>query len=233
MIAPMLLEQSQSKDTDFTASKENSESYVQLYIMVINVIKSVLLLIASLGPRTTYVLVTSTITTSFIMGLITLSWFHFAQPQKYVDVQPASIPFINVFKISSYFASVVTAIVVITAHTRGEENFSSNNIAIVLAIAWMAVIVLSFLYFNSWKSSRGQFLIEEESLMDFAFEHRGCGSKDILNAFWDMQNKNIPTFNVSAWYDDTCSQEIREKPIITNLIAYKCHGPYEVQEVVN
>ena len=222
MIAPMLLEKAPSNDDNQSTSHENSESYVQLYVMVINVIKSALLLIASLGPRTTSTLVASTITTSFVMGLITLSWFHFARPQKYVDIQPASIPFINVFKVSSYFSSVVTAMVVIIAHQIGEDGFSSNDMAIVLAFAWIAVIALSYYYFNRWKASKSEFLTEEESLIEFPFKHRDCEKKEIIDIFSDMQNKNIPTFRVSAWYDDNCSEKIRQSPIITNPIAYVC-----------
>ena len=181
IIAPMLLEKAPSNDDNQSTSHENSESYVQLYVMVINVIKSALLLIASLGPRTTSTLVASTITTSFVMGLITLSWFHFARPQKYVDIQPASIPFINVFKVSSYFSSVVTAMVVIISHQIGEDGFSSNDMAIVLAFAWIAVIALSYYYFNRWKASKSEFLTEEESLIEFPFKHRDCEKKEIID----------------------------------------------------
>ena len=223
MIAPMLLEQDHSND-ERTTNNENSESYVQLYIMVINVVKSVLLLVASLGPRTTFALVTSTIITSFVMGSITILWFHFSKPQKYVDIQPASIPFINVFKASSYFASVITAIVVIVAQSVGEKKFSTDDIAIALAFAWIAVIASSSYYFYSWKYSNDEFLADEEKLIDFPFEYRDCENQDIIEIFHTMRGKSVPTFVVSAWYDDTCSQHIREMPVITNPVAY--HSSY-------
>lgn len=230
MIAPMLLEKESSSATKSNSNPnndDNTESYVQLYVMVINVIKSVLLLIASLGPRTVTALVISTTISSLLMGLLTVFWFHYTDLQRFVDVQPASIPFINVFKSSSYFASVVTAVIVIAAHNVGKDAFTSTDLAIVLPIAWTGVILACAFYFNTWKAGRGEYLAREEQLIKFPFkcrislEEAACSLSSWPEAdgrvLGDYRKSMIPSFQVSAWHDDVCSEEIRTTSELTSI----------------
>jgi hypothetical protein len=76
MIAPMLLDSPKStSDSEGGGGGGGNVRYLKLYMMFINVMKSVMLLIGILGPQTIATVVISSTVSSFILGSVTLRWF--------------------------------------------------------------------------------------------------------------------------------------------------------------
>lgn len=219
----MLLE----KDSSDT-SGENVVSYAQLYLMIINVVKSVMLLVASLGPRTTTSLVASTCTASFIMGTMTILWFHTSEVKQYVEIQPASIAFINVWKTSSYFSSVITAFLVIAAVTAGPAKFPESSLSVVLSISWFLVIAACFLYYKFWTEKHERFLENEKCLIEYPFVCKNIldselnGKNGALLSRNHLCTMNVPGFITSPWLDQHSNLSLQDT--ISSLVLDIWHG---------
>jgi hypothetical protein len=63
MIAPMLLE---------AGGTGGGVGYSKIYLMFVNVVKSIMLLVGALGPKTVQTVVVSAILTSFCLGAVTI-----------------------------------------------------------------------------------------------------------------------------------------------------------------
>ena len=75
MITPMLLEAPKKDPTNGETLVDPGVSYLKLYLMTINVVKSIMLLVGTLGPQIVFTAVISSTIASFILGGITYLWF--------------------------------------------------------------------------------------------------------------------------------------------------------------
>ena len=229
--APNQQESKKSKKAKQNKSKpSNSESYAQLYLMVINVVKSIMLLVASLGPHTIGALVASTTISSFIMGVVTIFWFHTSDVKKNSEIEPANLAFVNVWKSSSYFSSVITAILVVIANYSGSDRFSLLTLTIILPISWVVVIACSCLYYKSWLNKHNRFLLNEKQMIGYPFKlkavYENFKNDNLENlkflyspsAYPNVTELKIPGYSSTPWLDDSCSQVYREYVSISELI---------------
>ena len=205
-------------------SGENTVSYAQLYLMTVNVVKSVMLLIASLGPRTTASLVASTCTASFIMGSMTISWFHVSEVKSHTEIQPASMAFVNVWKTSSYFSSVVTALLVVAAHSAGSSKFPESSLTAALVISWSFVILAFFYYYRFWSAKHGDFLKSEKLLIEYPFNSKhtydslGLKQEFLLSRSHLRDNLHLPGFTMTPWHDHTSANSNGNAALISSLV---------------
>lgn len=222
MITPMLLEapRKASEDgSDSAGGAGGGVKYLKLYLMSINVIKSVMLLVTVMGPQVVSTSVISTTVASLTLGSLTLVWFqsHEVEGKHYsVELQPCNISFINYWKAASYTAAVTSAIVVVIAHNM-VDSFSSSSLTYALCICWIVIIAsfsyASYQYEDKAKSRRT--MIKE--LIEYPFYWRdrkeslfGEGNGEIINrescALFskertDTDKLHVPGSLVSPWYD--------------------------------
>jgi hypothetical protein len=166
MITPMLLENPPPpEDTNTQLESDNDGSavankkskapaatssggvtYLKLYLMTLNVVKSVMLLVGVLGPETVTTAVMSSCIASFLLGSITLLWFgrnditsgHYSS-----DMHPCNIAFINYWKGASYTAAVASALIILTAYQLKDTSFFPMRILTpVLIGTWVAIVVI-------------------------------------------------------------------------------------------
>ena len=135
--------------------------------MTINIMKSLMLLLAALGPKTVLALSIITTIQSLVMALITFCWFSYAKPRHISDqYQPCSKAFINVWKSASYSAAVFTGIVVLSANVLGTESFPIRAFIPVLVVTWLGVIFSFFGYYLLWRRRNiSRMQVVEELLM--------------------------------------------------------------------
>jgi hypothetical protein len=53
-------------------------AYCKLYLMIVNIVKSVMLLVGALGPNTIWTTVITSTVASFLLGSVTMTWFQTA-----------------------------------------------------------------------------------------------------------------------------------------------------------
>jgi hypothetical protein len=217
MITPMLLEAPRKDE----GSAGGTVTYLKLYLMSINVIKSVMLLVAVMGPQRIATAVVSSIVASFLLGTLTYVWF---QAQDLIaahysaELQPCNIAFINYWKAASYSAAVASAIVLVTAHALNENTFSPQELTETLVASWIIIIlVFAALYYRYHKqiSSRRQVVDE---LISYPFELRDNKEKlssgnssapPAATVVYSSPNSmrmhaksnKIPGSEVSPWFD--------------------------------
>jgi hypothetical protein len=160
----------------------------------------------------------STSISSLVMGALTISWFHYSEVKQYVDIQPASIAFINVWKTSSYFASVLTALLVVIAHSVGSSLFPEAALTAVLPVSWVFVIVVSFIYFRHWNIKYHHRLSNESRLITYPFLCRDILLKsdiqDVVLAQYSLRHLNQDTISFSSSID-----HFRDQPPLSFLLA--------------
>lgn len=213
MITPMLLEAPRQED-----ETGGHVTYLKLYLMSINVTKSIMLLVAVLGPQQVSTAVISSIVASFLLGTLTYAWFKSQDLLKShysAELQPCNIAFINFWKAASYTAAVTSAVAVVVAHSMQESVFSPQALTDSLIVAW-SVIVATFviLYYRYYKQHfERQALVKE--LIKYPFVIRDAretdgksvaqlSSPDILFRAGSLFEKGykIPGFQISPWKDD-------------------------------
>ena len=122
MITPMLLE-SPTGETN-----NGNVTYLKLYLMSINVIKSLMLLVAIMGPEGVATAVISSMIASFLLGTLTFTWFQsqsLLSSHYYTVLHPCNIAFINFWKAASYMAAIASAVIMVIAHAF-QESIISN-----------------------------------------------------------------------------------------------------------
>lgn len=170
MITPMLLEAPRPETDGGTQDLGGGVTYAKLYLMSINVVKSVMLLVGVLGPQGVLPVVIASTIASYVLGNLTYFWFRSSAkslqdtnskklhvtgsgtgsttvtdtttgPNYFSTMQPCNVAFINYWKAASYTAAVVTAIVVAVAHELDSDVFPLSMLTPVLAATWGIIIV--------------------------------------------------------------------------------------------
>ncbi len=190
MIAPMLLE---------AGGSAGGVGYSKIYLMFVNVVKSVMLLVGALGPKTVQTVVVSAILTSFCLGAVTVGWFHSTDPSTFsnlsVDLEPCNIAFINLFKAASYTASVVSAIIIIVAHEMGPERFSQARLLPTLIVFWIAILVVFWFIHYNWRQNYGKRYdcIEKMAMYPYAWRDYMSKKRSLrLNILNQLQGLETP-----------------------------------------
>lgn len=209
-------------------------TYLKLYLMSINVIKSVMLLVAVLGPQRISTAIISSIVASFLLGTLTYTWF---QAQDLVslhysaDLQPCNIAFINYWKAASYTAAVASAVMLVIAHALQESRFSAQTLTETLIATWVVIVLLfAFLYYryNKRLTSRRALVA---ALMSYPFDVRkkkeavglcdekpppACVVFDPLTSglINDRKTEKIPGSNVSPWSDQRYLLDVPNKTYV-------------------
>lgn len=183
MIAPMLME----------SSPDNTGvSYTKVYLMFDNVLKSIMLLIGSLGPKTVQTVVISATFSSLILAVVTMRWFQMSDPHSYKhysqELQPCNVAFVNLAKSASYTASVVSAIIVIIAHIMGSKHFRESSLLAVLIIAWSITVLFFAIYYYRWQLSYNSRYEMIDSIIKYPFELRDYKIKTKETGFDDIMS---------------------------------------------
>ena len=212
MITPMLLEAPRPEDPNVPSG--GGVTYLKLYLMAINVIKSIMLLVTVLGPQTIVTTVLSSTVSSVVLGAMTLTWFYMnkleSKPYS-AELHPCNIAFINYWKAASYTASVVSAIIISIAYNSSQSAFPINSLTGVLVASWVLIIVvfsaLCYIYYSNTKDRSK--LVDE--LIQYPFYWRDL--KDTLHisslegrVVWfdqpELESKlQIPGYKQSPWLD--------------------------------
>ena len=222
MITPMLLEA--PRPDDGTQDTGGGVTYAKLYLMTINVVKSVMLLVGVLGPQGVFPVVISSTIASYVLGNITYFWFRSSvkslkDPNSKVNyfttMQPCNVAFINYWKAASYTAAVMSAVVVAVAHELDSEEFPMSMLTTVLLATWGGIILCfatAYYLFHRETSSRSHLLDE---LINYPFFWRDLkeevngtvDEKPDSECLWLMtpqvghDQRSIPGFDVSPWHD--------------------------------
>jgi len=224
MITPMLLEGPTSEDQlNSDKPKDEGVSFLKLYLMTINVVKSVMLVVAVLGAQSISALVVATTLSSLLLGGITMAWYshsikqdnHAAAPYS-SHIHPCNIAFINYWKAASYSTSVISALVVVTFHLLEDSSsfVSEQSLTDTLLICWLGTVILYVaLYYSHHQRVKPRRQLVAE-LMAYPFQWRDIREAAESNkeeggeelAWWSddatmKQQQHIPGFVVSPWQD--------------------------------
>lgn len=213
MITPMLLE-APRKDGD----PGGNVTYLKLYLMSINVTKSVMLIVTVLGPQRISTAVISSIVASFLLGTLTFAWFKsrdLLSSDYSAELQPCNIAFINFWKAASYTTAVASAVILVTAHALQEDNFAPKALTEVLVVTWSLIAVMfAVFYFRYQKElSPRQTIVKE--LVAYPFLIRDLKESFVggvelppppivifnEGSLFMQQNYRIPGFVESPWRD--------------------------------
>ncbi len=227
MITPMLLEVPFHETTNGNTVIDPGVSYLKLYLMTVNVVKSIMLLVGVFGPQLIFTSVISSAVASFILGGVTYLWFqwnnnrldkqiHERQSIYSSQLHPCNIAFINYWKAASYTASVFSALVVLVAFRLRSNLFPPQTLTLILVITWIIVIVgFSVLYYDFYRTSKKRKDLLQE-LIQYPFYFRDVKDrfgvkKEVCLNDWPIDSplleankKHIPGFSSSPW-DDTRS----------------------------
>ena len=157
MITPMLLQAPPSNTEDSGAAHCGGVSYLKLYVMTVNIVKSVMLLVVILGPEEVITVVVASSVSSLILGALTLTWFqrHDISKSHYsADVHPCNIAFINYWKAASYTAAVLSAMVIVLAHILQDSLFRPRVLTSVLISTWVIIVAVFYLAFRNYDRSQ-------------------------------------------------------------------------------
>lgn len=220
MITPMLLEAPRKEE-----NTGGNVTYLKLYLMSINVVKSIMLLVAVLGPQGISTAVVSSIVASFCLGSLTYTWFQsqdLLQAHYCAEFHPCNIPFVNYWKAASYSAAVLSAVILMIAHALQESSFAPQYLTTALVLAWTVVVLIfaTLFYRYNTRYSKRRTLISD--LIQYPFYIRDlkegkCESFGLSpppapsifeeNAIFIQNKYQIPGFNVSPWADQKNSLE--------------------------
>jgi len=213
MITPMLMEVPSPEGKD--KPKDEGVAFLKLYLMTINVVKSVMLVVAVLGPQSVSALVIATILSSLLLGCITVAWYSrqdISSLPYFSAVHPCNMAFINYWKAASYTTSVVSAVIVVIFHSlenSSSEFVSQRSLTDTLITSWVCIIIIYLVmyrqHYNNVKPRRQ--LVAD--LISYPFQWRDLRetteeSNELL--WWnDGENterlRRIPGFFVSPWQD--------------------------------
>jgi hypothetical protein len=205
MITPMLLQAPSKEPTDDDASNASSSgasggvSYLKLYLMTVNVIKSIMLVVVVLGPEKVLTAVVSSTVSSFILGALTLLWFqsHDIHSSHYSeDIHPCNIAFINYWKAASYTAAVVSALIILTAHILQKSHFPPRVLTGVLVATWLLVAALYFIAYRRFDKGFQQRRKLVADLIHYPFQHRDDQEKQAhMQKMKSLRNKKKDSIN--------------------------------------
>jgi hypothetical protein len=175
MITPMLLEAPKQDMGNGDTVVDPGVSYLKLYLMTINVVKSVMLLVGVLGPQVVVTAVVSSTIASFVLGGVTYLWFqrnnnqqnHFREPDRRTSnasppmvslysasIHPCNIAFINYWKAASYTAAVASSIIVLIAYRLDKDRFPLSALTYSLILTWVLVaLVFSVLCYRFYRAT--------------------------------------------------------------------------------
>jgi hypothetical protein len=193
-------------------------SYLKLYLMTINVVKSVMLLVGVLGPQIVVTAVISSTIASFVLGGVTYLWFQWnnqqhdgfkikppptsvsssstSSPSKSLyaaEIHPCNIAFINYWKAASYTAAVTSSIIVLIASRLDQDRFPLSTLTYTLIATWaVVVLVFSTMYyrFHRCTSDRKRLLQE---LINYPFYFRSVRERLVsLGRIKEDNNSDMP-----------------------------------------
>jgi hypothetical protein len=196
MITPMLLEAPKQNTGNGDTVVDPGVSYLKLYLMTINVVKSVMLLVGVLGPQVVVTAVVSSTIASFVLGGVTYLWFqrnnnqqnHFrmgrgsdfglgtASPPMVslysASIHPCNIAFINYWKAGSYTAAVASSIIVLIAYRLDKDQFPLSTLTSSLILTWVLVaLIFSVLCYRFYRATDKRRRLLEE-LINYPFYFR-------------------------------------------------------------
>jgi hypothetical protein len=202
MITPMLLEAPKQNTGNGDTLVDPGVSYLKLYLMTINVVKSVMLLVGVLGPQLVVTAVVSSTIASFVLGGVTYLWFQrnnqhndfemkpvsgltsrstIASITSYsASIHPCNIAFINYWKAASYTAAVASSIIVLVAYRLDESQFPLSTLTYTLVATWILIaLIFSVLCYRFYHATdaRRQLLNE---LINYPFYFRSLREDLIL-----------------------------------------------------
>ena len=215
MITPMLLEAPSTDSKD--KPKEEGVAFLKLYLMTINVVKSVMLLVAVLGPQDIATLVLATALSSLLLGGITVAWYSkqdLSSLPYSSSVHPCNMAFINYWKAVSYTTSVVSAVIVVTFHSLQDTSafVSERSLTDTLLTAWFCIAaVYASLYYQHYKRVKWRREVVS-NLITYPFQWRDefesarDGAEAVNLSWWSddeevEKRRHIPGFTVSPWHD--------------------------------
>ncbi len=218
----MLLEASSSDDLTDSSGFSGTVSYLKLYLMTINVVKSIMLIVTVLGPQAISTAVITTVIASFILGSLTLLWFKMQKLEEehlHAEIQPCNIAFVNFWKSASYTAAVASSIIVVVAYEIGNDNFSSSVLTQTLLITWVIIILCFALSYRNYfrrTSNRRQNVYD---LISYPFRFRDATEN------WSIYMKVLQSVNIygpfgkipgylsSPWSQHCGRVESKENPL--------------------
>jgi hypothetical protein len=216
MISPMLLEAPPKPTKPGEPPQENTGvSYMKLYLMFINTVKSIMLVVGVLGPETVTTVVISSTASSCVLGIMTILWY-----QSYVPTsthysstpEPCNIAFINYWKAASYVAAVSSALIVIAAYELTADVFPANGLTTALIVSWIVIIVVFAVMYYRYHSKYDQRMDLVRDLITYPFnirdykeqavkyQHEGSPMWRGIKEF-PTRLAHIPGFMVSPWAD--------------------------------
>ena len=215
MITPMLLEAPSTDSKD--KPKEEGVAFLKLYLMTINVVKSVMLLVAVLGPQDISTLVLATALSSLLLGGITVAWYSkqdLSSLPYSSSVHPCNMAFINYWKAASYTTSVVSAVIVVIFHSLQHTSafVSERSLTDTLLTAWVCIAaVYASLYYQHYKRVKWRREVVS-NLITYPFQWRDefesarDGAEAVNLSWWSddeevEKRRHIPGFTVSPWHD--------------------------------
>ena len=216
MITPMLLEAPRTEKDEAGGDGGGGVTYLKLYLMSINVIKSVMLLIAVLGPQSVTTTVVSSVASSVVLGTVTMMWFHYQKIEEKpysAEIHPCNIAFINYWKAASYTASVASAVIVVIAYNLQDSVFPTSLLTIVLIASWCFIIIVfsvAYYQFRLKTSERGTLVT---ALIEYPYIWRNRKesyevSETNGEVAWVLVSPHIPSggsipgFEESPWHDE-------------------------------
>jgi hypothetical protein len=196
MITPMLLEAPKQNSGNGDTVVDPGVSYLKLYLMTINVVKSVMLLVGVLGPQIVVTVVISSTIASFVLGGVTYLWFQWNNQRHdgfkikppptslshlsstsskslyAAEIHPCNIAFINYWKAASYTAAVTSSVIVLIASRLDQDRFPLSTLTYTLIITWAVVIlVFSAMYYRFYRSTSDRRKLLQE-LIHYPFYFR-------------------------------------------------------------
>ena len=223
MITPMLLEVPSSDDK--ATPKDEGVAFLKLYLMTINVVKSVMLVVAVLGPQTISALVMTTTVSSFLLGGITISWFSkqdISSLPYFAAIHPCNMAFINYWKAASYTTSVVSALVVVSFHVLEDSTdfVSQRSLTDTLLTSWICIVVVYLILYRQYHKSATPRRELVSNLIGYPFMWRDMletkGQTEWL-CWWSDDEavehlRHIPGSHVSPWLDFRLNASVSTAP---------------------
>lgn len=207
----MLLEAPRKEENE---NNGGSVTYLKLYLMTINVVKSIMLVVAVLGPQNISTAILSSIFASCILGILTFVWFYahdISNSHYSADIHPCNIAFINFWKAASYTAAVASAIVLVIAHSLDEESFPGDTLTQVLVVCWVLIVATFVLLYVRYSKRIKPRRALVEQLVSYPFKCRDSKDTSVSSpdgwfgephSFFDIKELKLPGFKKSPWYDE-------------------------------
>jgi hypothetical protein len=222
MISPMLLEAPPKPTKPGEPPQQNTGvSYMKLYLMFINTVKSIMLVVGVMGPETVATVVISSTASSCVLGIMTILWYQSYVPtaKHYSSTpEPCNIAFINYWKAASYVAAVSSALIVITAYELTEDVFPVSGLTTALIVSWVIIIVIFVGMYYRYHSKYDDRMDLVSDLITYPFDIRDCKEQAAKHPREDRpvwrglmgfpsRLAHIPGFTVSPWADKRATIE--------------------------